>query len=385
MVAAIILAAGHSSRFAHSNPKLFIKFGTKMLIEIIIDKFLGINAIDQITLVTNDSEHFDNIKEKYKDDILFITGGAERQDSVRIALNSIDETKFSKVLIHDAARYNCSYELILSVLNQLDNHQAVIPILPMIDTVKIIDTHKQLIQSTLDRENLGLAQTPQGFNLKTIKSLHNKHPQNITTDDASLFENSNLEVTYIKGEKNNFKITEIEDYNIALQTLPAPEYLHTNGYDLHRFEDEEKDCHIKLGGIDIPHNHQLLAHSDGDVLLHSLTDAVLGLTGSSDIGEFFPDNKLENKDRDSMDFVNKAIEIAQSKKIIVSHIDITIILEQPKLSPYKEAIKNNIASIFHLNNDSVNIKATTNEKIGDIGAGKAIAVITTVTGKKYDY
>ncbi|MBT4989952.1 MAG: 2-C-methyl-D-erythritol 4-phosphate cytidylyltransferase [Rickettsiales bacterium] len=385
MVAAILLAAGHSSRFQHSNPKLFVKFGSKTLIEIIIDKFLDIKAIDQITLVNNNSKYFDDIKVKYKDKLLFIKGGEERQDSVRMALNTIDETKYSKILIHDAARYNCSKELILSVLQQLDNHQAVIPILPMIDTVKILDTHKKLINSTLDRSKLGLAQTPQGFNLKLIKDLHNNDKFNIATDDASLCEENGIDVTYIKGEKSNFKITEIEDYNIALKALPSPKYIHTNGYDLHRFETEEQKCHIKLGGIDIAHNRKLIAHSDGDVLLHSITDAVLGLTASSDIGELFPDDKKENENRNSIDFINKAIEIAQNNKIIISHIDITIILEAPKLSPYKDKIRNNIAKIFHLNNNQVNIKATTNEKIGDIGNGDAIAVLTTITGEQYEY
>ena len=161
------------------------------------------------------------------------------------------------------------------------------------------------------------------------------------------------------------------------------EYLYANGYDLHKFSETIGDFSIILGGITIPHKQELVAHSDGDVLLHSLTDAVLGLCSGSDIGELFPDNKIENKNRNSLDFIEKAIKIAEHNNIKVTHIDVTIILELPKLSPYKNLIQKNIAKIFNLHQEHVNIKATTNEKIGDIGSGKAIAVLSTVTGKKY--
>ncbi|MDC0857230.1 2-C-methyl-D-erythritol 4-phosphate cytidylyltransferase [Rickettsiales bacterium] len=379
MAIAIILAAGSSSRFKHRSSKLFMKFADKQVIEIIIDKFLAITAFTEIILVHNDNANFDIVKNQYGEKLSYVEGGTTRQESVKNALNSISCLENEKILIHDAARFNCSTQLIEAVITKLDHHQATIPILPVIDTVKKLNKQNNQILETIDRSELGLAQTPQGFQFAVIKKLHNKNQDFVVTDDASLLEQNNIPINYIEGEKNNFKITEFADYELAQKLLPCPQHRHSNGYDLHRFSEEPIDTDIILGGIKIPHNRRLIAHSDGDVLLHSLTDAVLGLCSGSDIGELFPDNKSENKDRDSIDFIKRAIEIAAMQNIRVTYIDITIILELPKLSPYKISIRDNIAKVFDLKKEEVNIKATTNEKIGDIGQGKAIAVLSTLT------
>jgi 2-C-methyl-D-erythritol 4-phosphate cytidylyltransferase/2-C-methyl-D-erythritol 2,4-cyclodiphosphate synthase len=379
MAIAIILAAGSSSRFKHKSPKLFMQFEDRYIIEIIIDKFLAISDVQEIILVHNDNANFDIVKNQYGNRIKYVKGGSTRQESVKNALNSISCLENEKILIHDAARFNCSTQLIEDVITKLDHHQAIIPILPVIDTVKKLNKDNNQILETIDRSELGLAQTPQGFQFALIKNLHNKNQDFVMTDDASLLEQNNIPINYIEGEKNNFKITEFADYELAQKLLPSRQYRHSNGYDLHRFSEELIDTDIILGGIKIPHNRNLIAHSDGDVLLHSLTDAVLGLCSGSDIGELFPDNKAENKDRDSIDFIKRAIEIAALQNIRVIYIDITIILEQPKLSPYKISIRDNIAKIFDLKKEEVNIKATTNEKIGDIGQGQAIAVLSTLT------
>jgi 2-C-methyl-D-erythritol 4-phosphate cytidylyltransferase/2-C-methyl-D-erythritol 2,4-cyclodiphosphate synthase len=379
MAIAIILAAGSSSRFQHKSSKLFMKFGNKQIIEIIIDKFLAISDIQEIILVHNDNANFDIVKNQYGDKLKYVKGGFTRQESVKNALNSIYCSDNEKILIHDAARFNCSINLIENILAALDNNQAVIPILPVIDTVKKLNKQNNQILETIDRSELGLAQTPQGFQFALIKRLHNQDHSTIVTDDASLLEQNNIQINYIEGEKNNFKITEFADYEIAQKLLHTPQYRYSNGYDLHRFSEEITNTEIILGGISIPHNRSLIAHSDGDVLLHSLTDAVLGLCSGSDIGELFPDDKAENKNRNSIDFIKRAIEIATNYNVNVTYIDITIILELPKLSPYKTLIRDNIARIFHLKKEQVNIKATTNEKIGDIGQGNAIAVLSTLT------
>ena len=256
MAIAIILAAGSSSRFKHKSPKLFMQFKDRYVIEIIIDKFLAISDVQEIILVHNDNANFDLVKNQYGEKLKYVKGGLTRQESVKNALNSLNCVENEKILIHDAARFNCSTQLIEAIISKLDHHQAIIPILPVIDTVKKLNKKNNQILETIDRSELGLAQTPQGFQFALIKNLHNKNKDFVMTDDASLLEQNNIPINYVEGEKNNFKITEFADYELAQKLLPSPEYRHSNGYDLHRFSEEFINTDIILGGIKIPHNQK---------------------------------------------------------------------------------------------------------------------------------
>ena len=363
----IILASGQSKRFNSSKPKQFIKYKNKALFEHSLDKALKSKLFKKIIIVTNDKKQ---IKKKYSKDVLIIKGGIERSDSSLIGLKFIKKYKPNNVLIHDAARPNFTIKLLKNLINSLKKNKATIPVISSKDSIKY-KVKNQLFN--LNRKNSYLTQTPQAFKFKDVYDLSIKQKSKIQ-DEATLFIENNLKLNFIKGEILNNKITFKED-------LISPKTYFGIGFDIHRLVKNKK---LYLGGIKIPYHAGLKGHSDGDVILHAIIDALLGAMRKKDIGTFFPDNKNKFKNIRSPKMLKPIIEILNNKNFYINNLDINLICEQPKVSKYRTKIINSLSNLLNLDKDLINLKGKTVEKLGLIGNEKAIACETIISLTQYD-
>jgi 2-C-methyl-D-erythritol 4-phosphate cytidylyltransferase / 2-C-methyl-D-erythritol 2,4-cyclodiphosphate synthase len=352
----IILASGQSKRFNSTKPKQFIKYKNKALFEHSIDKALDSNLFKKIILVTSNKKH---IKKKYPKNVLIIKGGKERSDSSLRALRFIKKFKPQNVLIHDAARPNFTIKLLRNLIVSLNKHKASVPVVTPKDSLKY-KINKQLFN--LKRDNSYLTQTPQAFKFNNLFNLYIKQ-KNMIQDEATLFINNNLKINFIKGETLNNKITFKED---ILNTIT---YFGI-GFDIHRLVKSKK---LYLGGIQIPFHSGLKAHSDGDVILHSIIDAILGAMRKKDIGIFFPDNKKKFKNIRSPKMLKPILKNLEKHKFYINNLDINLICEQPKISKYRNKIIKSLSNLLNLDKNLINLKGKTVEKLGLIGKEKAIA------------
>jgi len=363
----IILASGQSKRFNSSKPKQFIKYKNKALFEHSLDKALKSKLFKKIIIVTNDKKQ---IKKKYSKDVLIIKGGKERSDSSLIGLKFIKKYKPNNVLIHDAARPNFTIKLLKNLINSLKKNKASIPVISSKDSIKY-KVKNQLFN--LNRKNSYLTQTPQAFKFKDVYDLSIKQKSKIQ-DEATLFIENNLKLNFIKGEILNNKITFKED-------LISPKTYFGIGFDIHRLVKNKK---LYLGGIKIPYHSGLKGHSDGDVILHAIIDALLGAMRKKDIGTFFPDNKNKFKNIRSPKMLKPIIEILNNNNFYINNLDINLICEQPKVSKYRTKIINSLSNLLNLDKDLINLKGKTVEKLGLIGNEKAIACETIISLTQYD-
>jgi len=352
----IILASGQSKRFNSNKPKQFIKYKNKALFEHSLDKAIISKLFKKIVLVVNDKKQ---IKKKYSKNILIIKGGKERSNSSLIALKYIKKFKPSNVLIHDAARPNFTIKLLKNLIESLKTNKASIPVISSTDSIKY-KVKNQLFN--LERKNSYLTQTPQAFKFKDIYDLSIKQ-KNIIQDEATLFINNNLKIRFINGETLNNKITFKEDINDTKTYFGI-------GFDIHRLIKDKK---LYLGGIKVPYHSGLKGHSDGDVILHSIIDALLGAMRKKDIGTFFPDNKDRFKNIRSPKMLKPIIEILNKNNFYINNLDINLICEQPKVSKFRAQIINSLSNLLNLDKDLINLKGKTVEKLGLIGKEKAIA------------
>ena len=352
----IILASGQSKRFNSNKPKQFITYKNKALFEHSLDKAITSKLFKKIILVINDKKQ---IKKKYSKNVLIIKGGKERSDSSLIALKYIKRFKPNNVLIHDAARPNFTTKLLKRLIKSLQTNKASIPVISSKDSIKY-KVKNQLFN--LDRKNSYLTQTPQAFKFKDIYKLSIKQ-KNIIQDEATLFINNNLKIKFIDGETLNNKITYKEDVNNTKTYFGI-------GFDVHRLIQGKK---LYLGGIKIPFHSGLKGHSDGDVILHSIIDALLGAMRKKDIGTFFPDNKNKFKNIRSPKMLVPIVDILNKNNFYINNIDINLICEQPKVSKYRAKIINSLSNLLNLDKDLINLKGKTVEKLGLIGKEKAIA------------
>jgi 2-C-methyl-D-erythritol 4-phosphate cytidylyltransferase/2-C-methyl-D-erythritol 2,4-cyclodiphosphate synthase len=363
----IILASGQSKRFNSSKPKQFIKYKNKALFEHSLDKALKSKLFKKIIIVTNDKKQ---IKKKYSKDVLIIKGGKERSDSSLIALKFIKKYKPNNVLIHDAARPNFTIKLLKNLINSLKKNKASIPVISSKDSIKY-KVKNQLFN--LNRKNSYLTQTPQAFKFKDVYNLSIKQKSKIQ-DEATLFIENNLKLNFIKGEILNNKITFKED-------LINPKTYFGIGFDIHRLVKNKK---LYLGGIKIPYHSGLKGHSDGDVILHAIIDALLGAMRKKDIGTFFPDNKNKFKNIRSPKMLKPIIEILNNNNFYINNLDINLICEQPKVSKYRTKIIKSLSNLLNVDKDLINLKGKTVEKLGLIGNEKAIACETIISLTQYD-
>ena len=318
---------------------------------------------------------------------LAVPGGARRQDSVYAGLKALPST-CTHVLVHDGARPFASPALINRICDELEKGvQAVIPGVEVVDTIKQVSAgpdQNEYVSATLERASLRAIQTPQGFELAVLKKAHEKalaDKLNVT-DDASLLEYLGASVQVVEGEMENLKITSPGDLaSLARQTSATVQLVPCNGfgYDVHKYGQGRQ---MKLGGVPINGAPEVIAHSDGDVLLHALTDALLGCLGQGDIGELFPDTDAAFDNIDSGILLSEVMDRIAEAEIQITHVDLTIIAQIPRLSPWKEAIKKNVASLMHLPLSSVGVKATTEEGLGFTGEKKGIKAVALVSAHK---
>ena len=363
----VILAAGKSKRFDKNMAKQFYNYKNKEIIDHSIDKSVNSKLFKKILIVTNDLNHFK--KQKYPKLIKIIKGDRERSDSSLIALRYLKKYKPRNVFIHDAARPNFSVKLLLNLTKNLKYNKAVVPAIYSKDSIKY--KFKNQIFN-LNRNNSFLTQTPQAFRFKELYNLAIKE-KNKVSDEATLFINKNYKVKFIPGENKNNKITYLND----IETFKT--YFGI-GFDIHRLIKDKK---LYLGGVKIPFHSGLKGHSDGDVILHAIIDAILGATRKKDIGTYFPNTKKFKNIR-SPKMLKPIIDNLTKSNYSINNLDINLICEQPKVSKFRDKIINSISKLTTINKNQINLKGKTVEKLGLIGKEKAIACEVIVSITKYD-
>jgi len=377
MVHFLILAGGKGERAKKTiknPPKQYMEFNNVSPLKYLLKNITKIKEISSITVVISK----ENIKE-YKRDIKgiknirkYVVGGKTRKESsfkgLKNLKNEFGNKKNQKVLIHDAARPFISKKIILQSIKNLKKYNATCPYINTEDTIKSIDFQSKI--KNIDRNKLISLQTPQGFDLNKIFELHKNNKEEYT-DDFSLITDKEISFKLIKGSKENFKITTYEDLLIFNNIiLSKKKNLVGIGFDIHAFTAGNE---ITLGGVKLKSKYKLLAHSDGDVLLHSITDAILGATNKNDIGVHFPPSKSKYKNSNSVLFLNKAMDFVRECNGKIINLDINLICDYPKINPIKLKLKKNISNLIDVEIDKINIKSTTTEDQGFINFKNGIA------------
>ncbi len=362
---AIIVAAGSGSRFG--GYKQLLKIGGRNIVEIVLDRFSKCGA-SELVLVTKKElfPHFEYLRDLFDIPIKIVEGGQRRGDSV---FNGVKAAAYDNVLIHDAARPFLSCTLIQRVLGALKKYNAVIPVVPVRDTV--VKVKDEMAVSRVDREDLRSVQTPQGFKRNVLLyafELAREKKLYFTDESTMLIDTLGLFSRIVDGEHSNLKITYREDLEMFRYSMTAM------GYDIHRLKEGGL---LKVGGVVVKEGISPVAYSDGDVVLHALIDALLAIKGKDDIGTLFPDTDDQWKDADSGELLLKVMEYVGEINIL--KVDITCILEKIKLSPFKDKIKKSIATYLGIPEENVSFKARTKEGIGEVGKGKAIEAFCLVT------
>jgi len=381
-VAAVIVAAGRGTRAGSALPKQFRQVGGEIMLSRTLSLFAEHAEVSLVQAVI----HPDDI-ELYRgitpdNDVLLpqAFGGATRQASVRAGLEALEARKPDIVLIHDAARPFASAQLVARAIVAAQTTGAAIPALPVTDTVKTVDA-LGYVDKTLDRASLRLVQTPQGFAFDALLAAHRRAAQvgrEDFTDDAALAEWAGMKVTLFAGEPGNIKITNAEDFARAeaMQFVALGDVRAGTGIDVHAFGPGD---HVTLGGIRIPHTHSLIGHSDADVGLHALVDAILGALAEGDIGAHFPPSDPQWKSAASDKFFAFAVDRVTKRGGRIAHLDLTIVCEAPKIGPHRDAMRARIAELAHIGIGRVAVKATTSEQLGFTGRGEGIAAYATAT------
>lgn len=381
-VAAIILAAGSGIRAGGGKaaPKPYRLVGGIPVLQRTLGLFAGHTAVDRIITVirADDRVHYDRISRLYHSRLMPpVIGGASRQQSVLAGLEALQESHPEKVLIHDAARAFVSYETVNNVLNALDAHPAALPALPVTDTLKREDGTGRL--KTVERRGLWAAQTPQGFHFDAILAAHKaarEEDRDDFTDDAAIAEWQDMAIGLVEGDVRNVKLTTNDDFDLAERLYGANEIRVGQGFDVHAFAPGD---HVVLCGVKIHHQQSLSGHSDADVGLHALTDALLGAIGDGDIGTHFPPGDPQWRGASSDIFLRDAVRRVKAKNARIVNVDVTIICEAPKIGPHRDAMLQAMAVILEIEPGQISVKATTTEGLGFTGRGEGIASQATAT------
>ena len=387
-VTALIVAAGRGARAASEadRPKQYCRVGGVAMLERTIGVFAAHPSVDDILVVIHpdDAPLYQAASSPYAARLRdAVSGGARRQDSVRAGLEALAAAAPSSVLIHDAARPFVDAPLISRVIASLDAHDGALPCLPVTDTLKRASEGR--ITGTVERDRLWRAQTPQGFRFDAILAAHRAASADVArefTDDAGIAEWFGLDVALVEGAEGNRKLTTAEDLRMADELLrseavrPAGTIRVASGYDVHAFGPGDA---VMLGGVRIPHAKKLTGHSDADVVLHALTDALLGVIAEGDIGVHFPPSDARWRGVASEIFLKHAASLVRERGGVIVHVDVTLICEAPRIGPHREPMRAAIAAMLGLKVGQISIKATTNEGLGFIGRGEGIAAMATAT------
>ena len=365
----IMLGAGTSSRFKMSAKKQWLRTGHTPLWLYATQNITKNNNFKQIIIVCSEDEI--GYMKLFNDDFTYIVGGKSRQESLK---NALLHVKSEYVLVSDVARTCVPQDMVQRIIAECGNSDIVVPYLKVHDTVVYEG-------KTINRDDVKLIQTPQLSNTKTLKNAL-LHVEDLT-DDSSAIKAHGGTVKYVLGDKVAHKLTSVEDIEIVSElACPSADIFVGNGYDVHQFELGKQ---MVLGGVDIKDERGFKAHSDGDVALHSLIDALLGASGMGDIGELFPDTDPTHKNADSKELLKKVVYFLYNVGFTVVNCDLTIMAESPKLFPYKKLMRKTIADILHVEPLHVNIKATTTEKLGFVGREEGVAVSATASLKYYNW
>jgi 2-C-methyl-D-erythritol 4-phosphate cytidylyltransferase/2-C-methyl-D-erythritol 2,4-cyclodiphosphate synthase len=381
---ALLVAAGKSERMQSDMPKPYLQLGHESLMRRTVRAFMAHPQIDGVRVVIR-REHHAYYKKAIEGLTLFpcVVGGDNRQASVLAGLESIAHRQPANVLVHDIARPMASPALISRVIDALATSPAAIPALAITDTIRRAAPGEA--SETLNRERLFAVQTPQGFHFDTLLAAHRRFEGEMLTDDAALIEKTGGAVTLVAGDADNIKVTTPDDIQRMERLMNLDTETRTGlGYDVHQLKEHELETpimqqQIKLCGVLIPFSHYLLGHSDADVGLHALVDAILGAIGDGDIGTHFPPDDQKWKGADSERFLLHAYERVTARGGELVHLDVTLICERPKIANYREQMIHHIAQLLRLTPDRVSIKATTTEKLGFTGRGEGIAAQAVAT------
>lgn len=373
----LIVSAGRGHRIGGEIPKQYMNLGGETILSKTVRIFANHSKVDAVRVVIHPDD-----QELYNSatcDFSLLTpvfGGAKRQDSVRLGLESLEALNPSNVLIHDSVRPFVSDEIIDNILLVVAEGKCCVPGIAPVDTVKRVENG--YVVESLNRSDIWQIQTPQGFLYSEILSAHRSLIGNSLTDDAAVAEAYGLPVTVIPGSAKNIKITHEEDLDYITESLKivTPDIRAGIGYDVHRFS---KGQFVTICGVEIPHVLTLEGHSDADVGLHALTDAILGAAGKGDIGVYFPPSDETWQDAPSRNFLHRAGEIVTEMNGIIQNVDVTIICEAPKITPYRHQMETNISEILSLNPSRVNVKGTTTETLGFTGRKEGIAAQAIAT------
>ncbi|KWV93001.1 bifunctional 2-C-methyl-D-erythritol 4-phosphate cytidylyltransferase/2-C-methyl-D-erythritol 2,4-cyclodiphosphate synthase [Erythrobacter sp. YT30] len=374
--AAIVVAAGKGLRVGGETPKQFREFRGKPLIRHSVETLLEAGASPLVVVVAEDAQSFAEHALAGLPNITYTQGDITRQGSVLGGLEALASSSPERVLIHDAARPDLPIEVVRRLVEALENHPGAIPTLPVVDSLAVASDNDTMAGKA-EREALRRVQTPQAFRFAEILAAHRDWQGAPNAgDDAQVLMASNGSVALVQGDERLKKITFAEDL-MDQTTLPAlPAFRVGQGYDVHKLAEGEE---LWLCGIKLDHTHGLAGHSDADVALHSITDAVLGGIGDGDIGTHFPPSDPQWKGARSAQFLEHAVKLAREAGYVIGNIDLTIICEAPKIGPHRPAMRAEVARITGLQEDAISIKATTTEKLGFTGRGEGIAAQAIVS------
>ncbi|PWC51805.1 2-C-methyl-D-erythritol 4-phosphate cytidylyltransferase [Azospirillum sp. TSA6c] len=375
---ALIVAGGSGQRFGAERPKQYLDLAGKPVLRRTVEAFLSHPQVTGVRVVIDPTwrDAYDAALSglALPDPVV---GGASRQDSVRNGLEALAaDGAPDLVLIHDAARPLIDADTIAAVIAALDSTPGAIAAVPVADTLK--RGSGDAITGTVDRDGLWRAQTPQGFRFPAILEAHRAAAGLSLTDDAAVAERAGLTVALVPSKEDNFKVTTPDDLTRATRTIMSSlwDVRTGSGFDVHRFTDGD---FVTLCGLRVPHSHGLEGHSDADVGLHALTDAILGALAAGDIGSHFPPTDPRWRGADSAKFLRHAADLVAERGGVIAHADVTIICERPKVGPHRAAMADRIAQILGIEVGRVSVKATTTEQLGFTGRREGIAAQAVAT------
>lgn len=380
-VAAVVVAAGQGVRAGGALPKQFRRIAGETLLEHALSAFAEAPKVAFVQPVIRPEDlALVRTLTSGMNILAPVSGGPTRQASVRAGLEALLPRSPDIVLIHDAARPFASANLIARAIEAAEKTGAAIPALPVTDTVKRVD-QAGTVEATLDRNSIRLVQTPQAFAFPALLEAHQRaaaQGRNDFTDDAALAEWAGMKVSVFAGEPGNIKLTTPEDFARAeaIQSAALGDVRTGSGLDVHAFGPGD---HVTLGGIRIPHSHSLTGHSDADVALHALTDAILGALADGDIGAHFPPSDPQWRGAPSDRFLAFAVERVRARGGRIAHLDLTIVCEAPRIGEHRDTMRASIARFAGIGIERVSVKATTSEKLGFTGRGEGIAAYATAT------
>jgi 2-C-methyl-D-erythritol 4-phosphate cytidylyltransferase/2-C-methyl-D-erythritol 2,4-cyclodiphosphate synthase len=370
-IAAIIVAAGRGTRMGGDLPKQWRDLAGDCVLGLTIDAFAGL--VDRVVVAIHPDDRDRALA--LGRDIALVTGGATRAETVRHALESLDGQGVTRVLVHDGARPLVGADLIRRMIAALDAESAAAPALPVSDALWRGVTGR--VAGTQDRTGLWRAQTPQAFRFDAILAAHRAHPAD-AADDVQVARAAGLDVAIVEGDEDNLKLTYPGDFARAERIMKERrmDVRLGNGYDVHAFCEGD---HVWLCGVCVPHGKALLGHSDADVGMHALTDAIYGALAEGDIGRHFPPSDPQWKGAASHIFLRHAMERVAARGFRLSNCDVTLVCERPKIGPHADAMRAALAGIMGVAVDAVSVKATTSERLGFTGREEGIAALATAT------